>query len=768
MTREEAFKEINDTQEYYVDELIKRILDPENKLLKEDNFTSDTGTGKTVMIKKLAQKLPDYYFVLTTLSKGQLNVQTSANLSDAENITVYGINQFTENTKLKAKDILNQISKSARGRKIIWLRDEGHIHTNKWNQILPDISFKIINISATNKTEGLRTNFIHTLMLRTVHQQEGTFDDALDKLMIVKKQHSKVKNYNPCGIFRSLDNKVTQNIIKSCQKRGLKYIDLTNNDKWDVLDICKNDNQYDVIINKFKMVEGIDLKRAHVLYMTSVPANYATTIQVIGRCRRNALLYEDPQNIGVDIFSPKNKTLLHDTMQCYVFNNVIGAEVPTDKDGNLVLSFCDTISVQQLKPNIEFELENGQLPNGIKLVEAGAKLSGKFVAALDRETGFNILKYDQKHNETIEFYKKETQSYNESSLVLSVYGYKKKAYKKKNNDGMLTCDGYLEKRMTTKQAIIEGQLVPCYIHYTWSDEWIKEYCYDIIDIDGKHIFVPRDSLDLQNISQISYYPYEKITNDKEQAIVGVDAFKFLADTQEWVEERAVTAKISKHTKLQSFIAKTYSTYLETAKNKCFTGHNEFEFTDNKLNTCLGYCVEYYSKYLVYGKEYLKPYLNKAFKEAHTKKLCDGIIIRACLLKYKDNMAKCFGKAVQKVIRTISMHELVCENLAPFISAVKQLGQKTANFVKQKLHISKQLSRGDKLYDPNLSTLHISGLADYITKDTIIDIKTTNSITINHIKQVLAYHYLSTKRSDLNIKHVIVYDAVSGKSVEIDL
>lgn len=758
MTREEAFKEINETQDYYVDELIKRILDPANKLLKEDNFTSDTGTGKTVMIKKLAQKLPDYYFVLTTLSKGQLNVQTSANLSNAENIVVYGINQFTENTKLKAKDILNQISRSACGRKIIWLRDEGHIHTNKWNQILPDISFKIINISATNKTEGIRTNFIHTLMLRTVHQQEGTFDDALDKLMIVKKQHSKVKNYNPCGIFRSLDNKLTQDIIKSCQKRGLKYIDLTNNDKWDVLDICKNNNQYDVIINKFKIVEGIDLKRAHVLYMTNVPANYATTIQVIGRCRRNALLYEDLQNVGVDIFSPKNKTLLHDTMQCYVFNNVTGAEVPTDKDGNLVLSFCDTISVQQLKPNIEFELENGQMPNGIKLVEAGAKLSGKFVASLDRETGFNILKYDQKRNKPIEFYKKETQSYNESSLYLSVDAYK-------TNNGKLY--DYYENHTVTKQAIVEGQLVTRNIHHIWVSGREQKPCYDIIDTLGDHIFVPQDSL---SISQIGYYPYEKITNDKEQAIVGVDAFKFLADTQEWVEERAVTAKISKHTKLQSFIAKTYGTYLETAKNKCFTGHNEFKFTDNKLNACLGYCVEYYSKYLVYGEEYLKPYLIRAFKEAPKYKPCDDdrIIIRACLLKYKDNMVKCFGKAVQKVIKTISMHALVCENLTPFISAVKQLGQKTANFVKQKLHISKQLSRGDKLYDPNLSTLHISGLADYITKDTIIDIKTTNSITINHIKQVLAYHYLSTKRSDLNIKHVIVYDAVSGKSVEIDL
>ena len=759
MTRKEAFDEINRTQEYYVDELIKRILDPVNKLLKEDNFTSDTGTGKTVMIKKLAQKLSNYYFVLTTLSKGQLNVQTSSNLYDVENIIVYGLNQFTENTRLKAKDILNQIFKSARGRKIIWLRDEGHIHTNKWNEILQGISFKIINISATNQTEGLRTNFIHTLMLRTVHQQAGTFDNALDQLMIVKKQHEKVKNYNPCGIFRSLDNKLTQDIIKSCQKRGLKYIDLTKNDKWDVLDICENNNQYDVIINKFKIVEGIDLKRAHVLFMTNVPANYATTIQVIGRCRRNALLYEDPKNIGVNIFSPKNKTLLHDTMQCYVFNNVIDSEVPTDEDGNLVLSFCDTISVQQLKSNIEFELENGQLLNGIKLAEANSTLSGKFVAELDKKTGFNILKYAEKRNKSIEFYKEKRLSYNESSLLLSV-----DAYKTTKDGRWLYYDGTCEEHKATKQAIVEGRLVTRNIHYIWSDEWIKKYCYEIIDANGEPIFVPKNS---QNISQIGYYPYEKVINDKEQAIVGVDAFKFLSDKQEWTEERAVTAKIAKHTKLQAFIAKTYDTYLETAKNKCFTGHNEFEFTDNKLNSCLGYCVEYYSKYLVYGDEYLNPYLSKAFKEAHTNKLCDGIIIRACLLKYKDDMIKCFGKPVQKLVKTISMQELVCENLVPFINTVKQLGQKVADFVKQKLHISKQLSRGDKLYDPNLSTLHISALADYINKDTIIDIKTTNNITINHIKQVLAYHYLSTKRSDLNIKHVIVYDAVSGKSVEID-
>ena len=34
--------------------------------------------------------------------------------------------------------------------------------------------------------------------------------------------------------------------------------------------------------------------------------------------------------------------------------------------------------------------------------------------------------------------------------------------------------------------------------------------------------------------------------------------------------------------------------------------------------------------------------------------------------------------------------------------------------------------------------------------------------------ILAYHYLSTKCSDLHIKQVIVYDATSGKSVIIPI
>ena len=71
-------------------------------------------------------------------------------------------------------------------------------------------------------------------------------------------------------------------------------------------------------------------------------------------------------------------------------------------------------------------------------------------------------------------------------------------------------------------------------------------------------------------------------------------------------------------------------------------------------------------------------------------------------------------------------------------------------------------------DPNLSIDHIAGLADYITEDTILDIKVNGNLNENQLRQVLAYQYLSTKRSDLNIKRVIVFDATSGKHVNVDI
>lgn len=95
----------------------------------------------------------------------------------------------------------------------------------------------------------------------------------------------------------------------------------------------------------------------------------------------------------------------------------------------------------------------------------------------------------------------------------------------------------------------------------------------------------------------------------------------------------------------------------------------------------------------------------------------------------------------------------------------ELGTKTAEFVRTTLYAGNQAV--DNI-NPDLSVDHINALADYITEDTILDIKVTNRIDETYIKQVLAYHYLSTKRDDVCIKRVIVYDATSGHSVTVNI
>ena len=152
MTRGEAFKEINETQDFYVELLKDRIL--EESVLKEIDFSSDTGTGKTKMMCKLINRMPDYFFLVTTLSKGQLHRQIESCLHKDcinSNYKVYGVCDYTANTRLTGEEILSGIPID---KPLIWLRDEGHIHTNKWQPLLENRCFRIINISATNNYAG--------------------------------------------------------------------------------------------------------------------------------------------------------------------------------------------------------------------------------------------------------------------------------------------------------------------------------------------------------------------------------------------------------------------------------------------------------------------------------------------------------------------------------------------------------------------------------------------------------------------------------------
>lgn len=408
MTREEAFTDINKTQDDYVDQLIQYMDDPATAALNEINFTSATGTGKTNMMSKLMNKLSDCYFIVTTLSKGQLKRQIQDNFRKNclyQNYTVYGSQDFKINSILSGQDILSTIPA---GKRCIWLRDEGHIHTNKYMELLESICDKIINFSATNTQQaGIICNFTHTMMLRTVNQQTGTPEDVIKKLLEVKKHHSMIKNYNPCAIFRLIkgDKDLYERVVRLCEQYHLKHIDITNDD-YVMANLCKDDNLYDVIINKFKLVEGIDIRRAHVLYMDSQPDNDMTTIQVIGRCRRNALLYRD----DVDILSPENEQLLKDTRKCYVFYNVENMKISTDETGELCYAFCPYISCERLKLGATVEVTDGQMLNGLYIYELMGQ-TGQFLIEKDKTTGFNVANPDS------DFYKTEIRNYNPQKYV---------------------------------------------------------------------------------------------------------------------------------------------------------------------------------------------------------------------------------------------------------------------------------------------------------------------------------------------------------------
>lgn len=421
--KEEALLEINETQDFYVSKLSDIITGSDNRFenLKEIDFTSPTGTGKTIMVAKLINSLPSFFFVITSLSRGQLRYQVEdkiRSLCKGDNFIVFGSNEYTKNTNLQEKDIINDLPTDKR---IIWIRDEGHIATNRWQEVLRNRSSHIINFSATNKSNnGIQCNFAHTMMLRTVSQNSGTPEEALEQLLETKKIHKDIVGYNPCALFRVIHDENLQRIIEGCEKRNLTYINITD-ENYDMSDICKDDNRYDVIINKFKITEGIDLKRCHVICMDSKPSNEATVVQVIGRARRNALFWRN----DIDILSKENIDLLEETRKCFVFYNVSETEVAQNELGELTYSLCDTISVEALRSNIRIKVTNGQLPNGLYVLELLDK-NGCFEISYDEKLGANVASNP-------DFYQELKTNYNPYVIDLTKEDYNiKRIYLKPN------------------------------------------------------------------------------------------------------------------------------------------------------------------------------------------------------------------------------------------------------------------------------------------------------------------------------------------------
>lgn len=702
---------INQIQDRYVKQLIESINNSDN--LKEVYLTSPTGTGKSKMIAKLINSEwgKKHFFVITTLSRGELNIQLNDSLQqdcNSNDFIVYGNFQLTANTILKPEDVQVAIQKKANNRPIIWIRDEAHIETNNFKIALENMYEHIINVSATNSIAGIECDFSSTCMLRTpVVEKTGDVGVALDKLLEIKEQHKVVSHYNPCAVFRCINNPTLHNqITTECDKRNLKYIDLNEDNAVSMKELCQDDNEYDVIINKMKIVEGVDLKRAHVMYLGNIPSNPSTIIQFAGRARRNALLWKK----DFDIFDKKYSDLYNSTRNCYIFFNVDckNADEQQQVEDTLRNAFRDTCSVEEFTAGTKLEVVNGQLLNGIYVYQLLGQ-TGAFIVAHDDHLGCNIV------NPLSDFYNTEEREI-----------------------GIIPTNGY---------KIIEQEL--------WGEHVVSYYD------TNKNVEIPYSA----------YVQYKQKFNDYESAAISCEYFKYLSDCKKWTTIKSISDFLDKSSSTAiAFIDNKYKEELDYGvqfikEHHLSTGKNNFNF--NKIcNSCLGWLVEFYAKYLIFGRDFLFDEIKEAQRDAKTDEENQTIIFYACYLKYKHIMMDTFGNVIAKFIKGPSISDYIKEDYKEFVNTVVALAKRTQDFLINQLHL--QFRKDGLLFDEKLSIKNITGKADFITEDTIVDLKTTNNITKRYIRQVLFYHYLSTKRSDLNIKRVIVYDCVSNSYVEIPI
>lgn len=261
-----------------------------------------------------------------------------------------------------------------------------------------------------------------------------------------------------------------------------------------------------------------------------------------------------------------------------------------------------------------------------------------------------------------------------------------------------------------------------------------------------------------------YVPYTKTINDYEIAVIGPDNMKY--SNHHYIEDMPVTSKIDKYCKFNRFITNKYSSILEKHSSEFFREKNDYGF-DKKCNSCLGFCVEYYAKIKLFGENTFRCFIDAACNEAKSKEVTDPIRVRAAMIIYREEMKRCYGSALVGILPSISITKLLEKNYSAFVDKVVELGNITAQFVLDNVYGGK-IDSNTRFYDPDLSVNHISALCDFISKDTILDLKCTSAITEKHLKQVLSYYYLSTKRSDLKIKRLIVFDAPTQKYIEIKI
>ncbi|KAA6233751.1 hypothetical protein FMM56_02255 [Campylobacter sp. LR264d] len=366
--------QLTNLQEQMVDNIFG-YYNPQNKSIVE--FKSPTGSGKTLMASSLIARLIEsggrFIFIIATPSSADLpkafesklnrykidfnahfEVEYIKSPSSSKNdksesipmikpernkVYIFGKASFGKNRILSEYGIIDDFIKSSKqsGYKIIYIRDEAHIGTDKvdsksdnnFEKLLNTNAHFILKMTATPSFENgthqvimsekdlnnetlnngkflLKTSF-ESILDNDVNDNE-VLETSIKKFKDIQQEYKNAKiSINPAMLIQ-IDNepsdmekkkayrKELENIKKALNVANLSWIQYFGDDKdsnrvykdnFNLENITKNNNDIDVIIFKIGPATGWDIPRACMLVQLRNVSSTKLNTQTIGRIKRN-------------------------------------------------------------------------------------------------------------------------------------------------------------------------------------------------------------------------------------------------------------------------------------------------------------------------------------------------------------------------------------------------------------------------------------------------------------------------------------------------
>ncbi|KAA6230229.1 hypothetical protein FMM58_06035 [Campylobacter sp. LR291e] len=366
--------QLTNLQEQMVDNIFG-YYNPQNKSIVE--FKSPTGSGKTLMASSLIARLIEsgdrFIFIIATPSSADLpkafesklnrykidfnahfEVEYIKSPSSSKNdksesipmikpernkVYIFGKASFGKNRILSEYGIIDDFIKSSKqsGYKIIYIRDEAHIGTDKvdsksdnnFEKLLNTSAHFILKMTATPSFENgthqvtmsekdlnnetlndgkflLKTSF-ESILDNDVNDNE-VLETSIKKFKDIQQEYKNAKiSINPAMLIQ-VDNepsdmekkeayrKELENIKKALNVANLSWIQYFGDDKdsnrvykdnFNLENITKNNNDIDVIIFKIGPATGWDIPRACMLVQLRNVSSTKLNTQTIGRIKRN-------------------------------------------------------------------------------------------------------------------------------------------------------------------------------------------------------------------------------------------------------------------------------------------------------------------------------------------------------------------------------------------------------------------------------------------------------------------------------------------------